>query len=106
VTDYNQIRALWAYSPYHHVQDGTGYPSILLMTGANDPRVDPMQSRKFAARLQAASQESITLLRTSANAGHGIGSSLSERIEQGVDMYSFLFHELGVEYQPVDESPD
>jgi hypothetical protein len=56
-------------------------------------------SREFAARLQAASPESITLLRTSA--GHGIGSSLSERIELGVDIDSFLLHELGVEYQPV-----
>ncbi|HEX9185695.1 MAG TPA: prolyl oligopeptidase family serine peptidase, partial [Vicinamibacteria bacterium] len=52
VKDPDQFRALLAYSPYHHVVDGTAYPPVLLATGANDPRVDPMHSRKMAARLQ------------------------------------------------------
>ncbi|HVX61985.1 MAG TPA: prolyl oligopeptidase family serine peptidase [Pirellulales bacterium] len=93
-----QFRALYAYSPYHRVKDGVEYPATLFLTGANDPRVDPMQSRKMTARLQAASPDSVTLLRTNAEAGHGIGSSLEQRIEEGVDVYSFLFHELGVKY--------
>jgi prolyl oligopeptidase len=91
-----QFEALYAYSPYHRVRDGVAYPSILFTTGANDPRVDPMQSRKMTARLQAASPGTITLLRTSASAGHGSGSSLSQRIEQGTDIYAFLMKELGV----------
>ena len=67
VNDLAQFKALYAYSPYHHVQDGTRYPASLFLTGANDPRVDAMQSRKFVARLQAAnaSDEPI-LLRTAA----------------------------------------
>ncbi|MCK6477781.1 MAG: prolyl oligopeptidase family serine peptidase [Phycisphaerales bacterium] len=100
VKDPAQFRALHAYSPFHHVKDGVDYPAVLMLTGANDPRVDPMHSRKMIARLQAADPEGTFLLRTSANAGHGIGSSLQERIEQNVDIYSFLFHELGVEYTP------
>ena len=100
VQDPEQFKALYAYSPYHHVKDGTRYPAILFMTGANDPRVDPMQSRKMTARLQAADPHGMILLRTSANTGH-IGSSLRERIEQGVDMYAFIFAELAVKYQPV-----
>lgn len=104
VKDLDQFRALLAYSPYHHVKAGTRYPSILFLTGANDPRVDPMQSRKMTALLQASSPRSRTLLRTSANSGHGIGSSLSERIEQSVDIYSFLFNELKVNYQPIASS--
>jgi prolyl oligopeptidase len=100
VQDPEQFKALYAYSPYHHVKDGTRYPAILFMTGANDPRVDPMQSRKMTARLQAADLQGPILLRTSANTGH-IGSSLKERIEQGVDMYALIFAELGVKYQPV-----
>jgi prolyl oligopeptidase len=48
VTDPDQFRALLAYSPYHHVRDGSAYPPVLLATGANDPRVDPMHSRKMA----------------------------------------------------------
>jgi prolyl oligopeptidase len=101
VTDPALYAAMRAYSPYHNVRDGTRYPSVLLITGENDPRVDPMQSRKFAARLQAASRGGPVLLRTSAGAGHGGDNSLTERIEQAVDMYAFLFHELGIQYKPV-----
>ncbi len=98
VKDPEQFKALYAYSPYHHVQDGFRYPAVLFMTGANDPRVDPMQSRKMTARLQAADPRDTVLLRTSASTGH-VGSSLKERIEQGVDMYAFIFAELGVKYE-------
>lgn len=97
----DQFKALYAYSPFHHVRDGEDYPAVLMLTGANDPRVDPMHSRKMIARLQAADPEGTFLLRTSANAGHGVGSSLSERIEQNVDIYSFLFHQLGVDYKKI-----
>src|SRR5581483_3311147 len=54
VSDPAQFRALYAYSPYHHVVDGTKYPAVILFSGTNDPRVNPADSRKFAARLQAA----------------------------------------------------
>jgi prolyl oligopeptidase len=91
------FRAMHAYSPYHHVKDGTAYPAVLFMTGANDPRVDPMQSRKMVARMQAATSSARPiLLRTSANAGHGQGSSLSHRVESEVDEYAFLMNELGM----------
>lgn len=96
VKDPAQFRALHAYSPYHHVKDGVSYPPVLFLTGANDPRVDPMQSRKMTARLQAAG--STALLRTSAGSGHGQGTALSERVEQGVDVDAFLFSQLGVTY--------
>ncbi|HAY81913.1 MAG TPA: S9 family peptidase [Planctomycetaceae bacterium] len=97
VKDPAQFRALYAYSPLHHVQDGIKYPAVLFVTGENDPRVDPMQSRKMTARLQAATASgNPVLLRTSANAGHGGDNSLSERIEQSVDIYAFFFHQLGV----------
>src|SRR5213075_2876206 len=55
VKDPAQFKALYGYSPYHHVTDGTKYPAALLTTGENDGRVNPSQSRKMAARLQAAS---------------------------------------------------
>lgn len=100
VKNKSQFDAMYAYSPYHRVKDGTKYPSILMMTGANDPRVDPMQSRKMVARLQAAGgSKNPVLLRTSANAGHGIGSSLSQRIERHTDRFAFLMHELGMSYK-------
>ncbi|MBN1853221.1 MAG: S9 family peptidase [Pirellulales bacterium] len=101
VTDPVQFKALYAYSPYHHVHDGTAYPATLFLTGANDPRVDPMHSRKMAARLQAAtSGDAPILLRTSASTGHGGGTPLSERIKINVDMYAFLLNELKIPYKP------
>ena len=101
VKDKAQFDALYAYSPYHHVIDGTAYPAVLLTTGVNDPRVDPMQSRKMAARLQAAtSSKAPVLLLTKMDAGHGIGGSLKDEIDQAVDTYAFLFAQLGVAYPP------
>ncbi len=97
VEDADQFHALYAYSPYHHVQDKAAYPATLFLTGANDPRVDPMQSRKMTARLQAASSSGEPiLLRTSASSGHGRGTALSEQIEQTVDVDAFLFDKLGI----------
>ncbi len=97
VKDADHFRALYAYSPYHHVKDGVAYPATLFLTGANDPRVDPMQSRKMTARMQAASSSGApVLLRTSASSGHGGGTALSERIEQTVDVNAFLFDKLGI----------
>ena len=100
VKDPAEFRALYAYSPYHHVKDGAHYPAVLFLTGANDPRVDPMQSRKMVARLQAAnaSDEPI-LLRTSSTSGHGLDSALSERIAETTDVFAFIFDRLGIEYR-------
>jgi prolyl oligopeptidase len=92
VKDPDQFKALYAYSPYHHVVDGTNYPAVLMMTGANDGRVAPYHSRKMVARLDEANKSgNPILLRTSTSAGHGLGTALSERIKQSADIYSFLF---------------
>jgi len=99
VKDPEQFKALSAYSPYGHVKDGTAYPAILLLTGENDHRVNPMQSRKMTARLQAAtSSDHPVLLRTSSNAGHGIGTALDEQIEENADVLSFLLDQLEIKY--------
>jgi len=102
VKDAEQFRALYAYSPYHHVVDGTRYPAVLLRTGEHDGRVDPSNSRKMAARLQAATSSGLpVLLWTSPSAGHGFGTALEERIAEQTDVYAFLFDQLGVTYRPV-----
>ncbi|MFY9702230.1 MAG: prolyl oligopeptidase family serine peptidase [Terriglobales bacterium] len=101
VKDRDQFQALYAYSPYHHVKDGTAYPAVLFLTGENDHRVNPLHSRKMTARLQAASgSDRPILLRTSSNSGHGIGTALDERIEEGADTISFLLAQLGIKYRP------
>jgi prolyl oligopeptidase len=96
-----QFQALYAYSPYHHVKSGTKYPAVLMLTGANDGRVNPMQSRKFTAALQGATGSGLpVLLRISTTSGHGIGSSLSERIDQQADQLAFLYDQLGMTLPP------
>ena len=94
VKEQDQFRAMYAYSPYHHVNQETKYPAILFTTGDNDPRVDPMNSRKMTAKLQSTKTEQPVLLRTTSNAGHGIGSSLNERIAVSSDAIAFLVYEL------------
>src|SRR5439155_641259 len=101
IKDREQFKALYSYSPYHHVVEGTPYPAIMFLTGANDPRVNPANSRKMAARLQAATSSKLpVLLRTNSSSGHGIGSALSEQIDEQADVYTFLFDQLGVRYKP------
>ena len=92
----DEFRALYAYSPYHHVVDGTNYPAVILFSGTNDPRVNPADSRKFAARLQAATKSGRPVLLRISGSGHGFGTSLSEGLSQTVDQYAFLFWQLGV----------
>jgi len=96
VRDRSQFDALYAYSPYHHVVDGTKYPAIFMATGATDGRVNPAHSRKMVARLQAATSGGPVYLSTNAHAGHGMGSSLSIRVAQSADQYAFLFDQLGL----------
>ena len=99
VKDPAEFEALYAYSPYHHVVKGAKYPAVLFLTGDNDGRVDPANSRKMTAQLQAVTgSESPILLRTSSNAGHGIGTSLNEYISQEADVYAFLFQQLGMRF--------
>jgi prolyl oligopeptidase len=104
VKDSGEFRALYAYSPYHHVVDGIKYPAVLMLTGDNDGRVDPANSRKMTARLQAATGSSYpVLLRTSAASGHGFGSSLDERVAEDTDVFAFLFDQLQIPFKPEEK---
>ncbi|HZP61843.1 MAG TPA: prolyl oligopeptidase family serine peptidase [Terriglobales bacterium] len=98
--DAKQFEWLYAYSPYHHVKAGTEYPAIMFMTADTDTRVDPMHAKKMAALMQAEaangkSRERPILLRIESKAGHGAGKPITKQIEEGTDIYSFLFWQLG-----------
>lgn len=101
VTDPAQRRALFDYSPYEHVVAGTAYPAVLFISATNDPRVNPGDSRRFAARLQAATSSGRPILLRVSDAGH-IGTALSEGLAQQADAYTFLFWQLDVAYRTVD----
>ncbi len=78
--DADGFKALMGMDAYQHVKDGTTYPTTMLITGANDPRVDPWELFKMTARLQAANTgKNPILLRVDMDAGHGIGSTKSQR---------------------------
>jgi len=99
--DPKQFEWLYAYSPYHHVKPGAEYPAIMFMTADTDTRVDPMHAKKMTALMQAEaangqSRERPILLRIETKAGHGAGKPIVKQIEEGVDVYSFLFWQLGV----------
>jgi len=100
--DPKQFDWIYAYSPYHHVKQGTEYPAILFMTADTDTRVDPMHAKKMAALMQAEaangqSRERPILLRIDTKAGHGAGKPIAKQVEDMTDIYSFLFWQLGVQ---------
>ena len=88
VKDPEQFKALYAYSPYHHVTDGTKYPGDpdddrrerrpgCALSFAQDDGAPP-GSQQIGASDSAAHPTS---------AGHGIGTALSERIKQQADIF-------------------
>lgn len=97
VKDSEQFRALYAYSPYHHVEKGKDYPAVFLTADANDNRVNPMQSLKMAAALQwATNGTKPILLHTTFGVGHGVNISVNAAIASKAAAYAFLFRELGM----------
>ena len=90
---------LHAYSPYHHVTDGTCYPAVLLTSAEGDTRVDPLHARKMAALLQSASScqdERPILYHQEGRAGHGVGKPVGKRAAEQADVLAFLSWQLGV----------
>jgi prolyl oligopeptidase len=102
ITDPDGFKGLYAMDAYQHVKHGTAYPGILLTAGINDPRVDPSQPAKMAARLQAStSSRRPVLLRVDYDAGHGMGSTRAQHDLEFADEMSFLLWQAGdAEFQP------
>jgi prolyl oligopeptidase len=102
VKEADGFKALYAMDAYQHVKPDTPYPAVLLTTGVNDPRVAPWQAAKMAARLQASTTSGKpVLLRVDYDAGHGLGSTKSQRDEELADELAFLLWQFGVAgYQP------
>jgi prolyl oligopeptidase len=91
---------LHAYSPYHHVVDGTAYPATLFTTAEGDSRVDALHARKMAALVQASSagqDERPVLLFQEGRAGHGVGKPVTKRADELADGLAFLAWQLGLE---------
>lgn len=89
------LRSLLLTDSYLRVEDGTPYPAVLITGGRNDGRVVVWQPAKMAARLQAATTSGHpVLLRVEMHAGHGMGSTRTQRDELSADLLAFLWHEF------------
>jgi prolyl oligopeptidase len=95
VTDPAQFAWMRTQSPYHQVRPGVAYPAVLMTTGENDPRVEPYNSRKMVAVLQAdsASPHPVLLLQKGGQ-GHGIGNSFQQIVDDTAERYAFFWSQL------------
>ena len=92
------FQALYEMDAFLHVRDGVNYPAMLITHGITDPRVEPWQSAKFAARVQAASASGKpVLLRMDYEAGHGIGSTKTQQLQERADIFAFMMWQFGME---------
>lgn len=94
VTNPQHFEALYDYSPYHRVRQGTKYPAILFLAGENDGRVLAYHSRKMAASLQSASASGKPILLRTSAAGHGFGTPFEEQIAQTADLFAFFASQI------------
>jgi prolyl oligopeptidase len=92
-----QFKYIYKYSPYQHVEKGTTYPAVLMVSGDGDTRVDPLHARKMAALLQASTgSDHPVLLRYDTQAGHSAGMPMDRQIDETADQLTFLAWQLGM----------
>ena len=97
------FKALYAMSAYYHVEPGVKYPAVLVTAGANDPRVDPWQGAKMAARLEADTASGRPVLfRVNYDAGHGLTDTIHQQVSDWTDYFTFLYWNFDdyPEFQP------
>lgn len=101
-----EFPALRAGSPYHNLRDGLCYPATLVLADAQDDRVVPWHSYKYAAALQHAQGcDRPVLIRIETRSGHGAGASLSKVVSEYADQWAFLAHVLRLEPLPAGAPP-
>jgi prolyl oligopeptidase len=103
VTDYGnsdnkeEFEYIYKYSPIHNISDKAEYPAIMVTTADHDDRVVPAHSFKYIATLQEKYKGSNpVLIRIETSAGHGAGKPTSKQIDESVDIYSFIFKNMGI----------
>jgi len=93
-----ELAWLVAYSPYHHVNEGIGYPAVLFTTFGGDTRVDPLHARKMCAALQYATAsdpaDRPVVLRHEEDVGHGM-RTVSRSLDERAEVLAFLAAQVG-----------
>lgn len=91
-------KALMAQDSIVLLDTAKGGPDFLFTVGLNDHRVPPWNSAKVAAAMQAKwGDKHLALVRTDADAGHGIGSGRDQTIKLRTDMFAFFLNRFGQE---------
>jgi len=89
------FRALREMDAVEHVRPGTRYPAVLLTAGLNDSRVEAWQPAKMTAVLRERTASAYpVLLRVASDAGHGMGLTKAQEVEEAADTYAFLLWQL------------
>lgn len=79
-----------SYSPYENVER-KGYPNMLVMTGLYDSQVQYFEPSKWVAKLRAKkTDDTILLLKTNMDYGHGGASGRFDFIKEFALQYTFL----------------
>jgi prolyl oligopeptidase len=95
------FQALREMDAVNHVRPGIQYPAVLLTAGVHDSRVEPWHPAKMAAVLQERSTSGYpVLLRVGFDAGHGMGLTKTQRVDEMADIYAFLLWQLNDTTQP------
>ena len=82
---------LLRYSPYHNIRAGVNMPTMLVIAGENDTRVDPLHAKKFVALAQAnLGQSNPVMLKMDYDSGHGSGKSTAQQVEDRETWLRFI----------------
>ena len=93
-----QFNYLVKYSPLHNIKVAS-HPATLITTADHDNTVVPAHSFKYAATLQENQQgANPVLIRIDTNTGHGPGKPVTKLIEEATDVWSFVFYNLGMNW--------
>ena len=89
------LNSLLEMDAYHHINNGTEYPSLLITAGANDSSVVEWIPVKFYAKMSAANSSNPVILRFDYGGGHW-ANGFDEKVNYNVDVIGFILSELGV----------
>ncbi|QDO94326.1 S9 family peptidase [Formosa sediminum] len=96
VSDPEEFKGLLEMDSYHHLKAGTDYPAMLITAGMNDPRVIAWEPSKFAAKMQHDnSGEAPILLQVNFEGGHGGRTTLTQRLNDFSNLFSFFYWQSG-----------